>query len=823
MSEAERPPYRAAAIVGALVLAVFVATLAPTVTFWDAGEFIAAARTLGIPHPPGTPLFVLIAHVWALLVPVGEYAYRTNLLSACCSSAAAALLFLVVHHSMRGVVAGLPDDAARLLRTGGAAAAAMLGAFSFTNWQNSNETEVYTVATLTTAAMAWAAILWRSRRGTERAPRFLLLIIYLAGMSIGNHLLSLLAVPGVLLFLVATLRDEPAPDPGRRREEWGQVAVVAGVWALLVGTGLGSASLTVVGAACFLAAAVFAASGGAGAFALLALGIAAVGITPYAFVYLRSAQHPMINEADPSTFDSLLAVIRRAQYPPRTPLDDPTEISGPDNPGRTLSLIYWQLINYFQYFDWQWARALGDVARKPVTILFVTLGLRGLWEQRRSDRATWWMLLGIFLVTGLGLVFYMNFKPGFSLALEQWPNLDDHEVRERDYFFVVSFIVWGLWAGIGLAAFAADAVRAIPRARLVAPALLLVALVPVALNWSKASRRHGPDARLAADFAYDLLNTAPPYGILFTFGDNDTFPLWWAQEVAGIRQDVTVVCLALANTDWYMRQLRENPVRPVDPAQIPKLWRDSIPPAPTWKAAYDDRLDDRVGHAGVLRAAGAGGEARPPGPQDRRRIVPLSQRDPDSEPGAEQRGPAADRLVGHVRHRCRRPARVRGPARARLSSSGDTAGHHQSQSRPPPARGSAAGRPRHRDPGVRDLPLRRPARARGGRPRPHLRQRRGESRAAADPVGLRPPNHRGPRADGARDAGGRQDLPQSPAPAGPRGASGRASRHREIGVPPLSLRRIVSWPSFKGRVHLKPSHVLRCTRTAVLATRCMFL
>ena len=103
MSEVERPPYRAAAIVGGLVLAVFVATLAPTVTFWDAGEFIAAARTLGIPHPPGTPLFVLIAHVWALLVPVGEYAYRTNLLSACCSSAAAALLFLVVHHSMRGV------------------------------------------------------------------------------------------------------------------------------------------------------------------------------------------------------------------------------------------------------------------------------------------------------------------------------------------------------------------------------------------------------------------------------------------------------------------------------------------------------------------------------------------------------------------------------------------------------------------------------------------------------------------------------------------------------------------------------------------------
>jgi hypothetical protein len=175
----------------------------------------------------------------------------------------------------------------------------------------------------------------------------------------------------------------------------------------------------------------------------------------------------------------------------------------------------------------------------------------------------------------------MNFRPGFSLALEQWPRLEDHEVRERDYFFVVSFIIWGLWSGIGAAAFAGDLARKAWGRRL-APALLLVTLVPLALNWGQASRRHGPDARLAADFAYDLLNSAPPYGILFTYGDNDTFPLWWAQEVEGIRQDVTVVCLALANTDWYMRQLRDNPVRLADPAQIPALWRDSIPSPPGW-------------------------------------------------------------------------------------------------------------------------------------------------------------------------------------------------------------------------------------------------
>jgi hypothetical protein len=110
-----------------------------------------------------------------------------------------------------------------------------------------------------------------------------------------------------------------------------------------------------------------------------------------------------------------------------------------------------------------------------------------------------------------------------------------------------------------------------------------VALVPFVGNFETASRRHGPDARLAADFAYNLLNSMPPYGILFTYGDNDTFPLWWAQEVAGVRQDVLVVCLALAETDWYKRQLRDNPVRPFNEAAAPAIWQGARPVLPTWK------------------------------------------------------------------------------------------------------------------------------------------------------------------------------------------------------------------------------------------------
>jgi hypothetical protein len=573
-----RPPYRAAALVTLLVLAGYVLTLAPGVTFWDAGEFIAAARVLGIPHPPGTPLFVMIAHVWGMLAPVGEFAARTNLLSALFSAAGAGCFFLVTYESLR--------DFEPRLRLGAAGAGAVLGAFGFTNWQNSNETEVYAVATFSIAAMAWLVMLWRRRRGEARAGRLLLLVVYLAGISIGNHLLALLAGPAVVAFLVTTLLREPADDPAVRRAEWGQVVVMAGVWALLIGVGLGSTALVTLGALCFVVAAAYAARGGAGVFALASLVIAAVGVTPYLYLYLRSAQHPPINEAAPATFDALLAVIRRAQYPPRTPLDDPTLPSGVDNPGRSMALLLTQLGDYLVWFDWQWAKSIRGMlgplpVRTLVTLVYASLGLRGLFAQRRSDRAAWWLMFLLWLVTGPGLVAYMNFRPGNARWFDVWPAASEHEVRERDYFFVVSFIVWGIWAGIGMATVVREALGRAGRLARAAPALFLLAAAPVVLNWGAASRRHGPDARLAGDFGYDLLNSTPPYGILFTYGDNDTFPLWWAQEVAGVRRDVTVICLALANTDWYMRQLRDMPLRPLDEAALPAVWRNRVIPPPT--------------------------------------------------------------------------------------------------------------------------------------------------------------------------------------------------------------------------------------------------
>jgi hypothetical protein len=586
------PPYRAATAVAGVVLAGYLVTLAPSVTFWDAGEFIAATRTLGIPHPPGTPLFVLIAHLWATLLPIGEYAARTNFLSALLSALGAGFLFLVAHESLGPATGDLPPREGVLLRIAGAVAAALIGAFTFTQWQNSNETEVYAVAGATIAVTAWLCLVWRRRRRSGgAAANLLLLVLYIAGLSIGNHLLALLVGPAVVMFLWATLRAEPGRDRSVRQREWAEVAVVAGTWALLIGMGLGSEPLSIVGGALCAGALIFAAVSGSAAFGLAGVALAVFGITTYYFLYLRSGQHPPLNEAQPDTWHSLLLVIRRAQYPVRTPLDDPTVLHGPDNPGRTLGILWLQLINYLQYFDWQWANGVpGGIPvgkgmlpwRTGATLLFASLGLQGLLLQRRSDRSAWWLCLTIFLTTGLVLMLYMNFKFGFSLARDRYPDPSQHEVRERDYFFVVSYILWGWWAGLGLVALARRVLEWRPSARGLAASVFGIAALPFLLNFTAASRRHGADARLPGDFAYDLLNSVPPYGVLFTYGDNDTFPLWWAQEVAGVRRDVTVICLALAQTDWYMRQLRDRPPGDFDEAGAPPYWRGRHPAKPDW-------------------------------------------------------------------------------------------------------------------------------------------------------------------------------------------------------------------------------------------------
>ena len=558
---------------GVVALLGYALTLAPDVTLWDSGELLAAAKGLGVPHPPGSPLFVLLAHVWSMVVPIGVFAWRVNLLAAVSGAVAAAFLAVTIHELFT------QDSPSGVGAEVGAVLASLPATFGFTEWQNSNETEVYALAVAMIAIVLWLALRWRQHRGSARGSRTLLLIIYLLGLAVGGHLMVLLVGPAVVAFCAFTLRASSACDPSQRSAEWVEVGVVAGMWALLVGLGLGAGGPLAVGALLFAIAAWYAVWKGKGEFAALSVLLAAAGVSTYLFLLIRAGQHPAINEAQPDTWGRLFGAIGRSQYPVRTPFDDPTLPHGPTNPGRSLSIIWLQLVNYAQYLSWQWGAALANVPRAIVTTLFVSLGFFGARTQWRRDRGAFWLFAVLWLFSGLGLVAYMNFRPGFSLPTALYPDPADHEVRDRDYFFVMSFMVWGCWAGIQIATLVRRAWGAGGSWRGAATAIAAVAFIPVAANWSSATRR-GPDGEIARDAAFDLLNSVGPYGILITGGDNDTFPLWYLQEVEGVRQDVTVVCLALANTDWYVRQLRGSKPGLFDAAAAPAIWRNApaIPP-----------------------------------------------------------------------------------------------------------------------------------------------------------------------------------------------------------------------------------------------------
>jgi len=623
----------------AIVLAGYVFTLAPTVTFWDAGEFIATSHILGVPHPPGTPLFVMLGHTWDALIPFLPTAYKLNLMNAIASAGASGFLFLFMHAALTKGAEGMDEATARVFVIGGAFASTLCTAFAFTVWQVSIDTgKVYPVAMLLIAFSIWLAWLWRRERGGERGAHFVLLIIYMLGLSLGNHLIGLLGGPALFAFMYWVLRSDPAPQPAERQAQWAQLGVAVALWIALVGLSIGSSGrwILILGLLLYAGATVWAFRARTGLFGVAALIVAALGVSTYAFLYIRAGLHPFINEANASTLKNLWAVIGREQYPPRSPFDNPmfeSSRAGYHNPGRffqpysaddptaayfTLRIIGLQFLNWIQYFDWQWSNSLMTgtsllaPARLPFTIAFAALGILGAQEHKKWDKASYLLIGTLFLTTGLGLVVYLNFKPGYSIGLASFPGSENHEVRERDYFFTISFLMWGLWAGLGIAALFQRLRARVGSAGRASP-VLLIALLPAILNFTAANRRFGPAARLAHDFAYDLLQSVEPYGILFTNGDNDTFPLWYIQEVEHVRQDVVVVNESLVNTDWYIRQLRDNPARPYQPDSTAiALYGDSASagPPPACSPQWADTLD------AWSRAA----DRRPP---DRSRGMPL--------------------------------------------------------------------------------------------------------------------------------------------------------------------------------------------------------
>jgi len=564
-------------VCSALIWALYVLTLAPTTGFWDTSEYVTTAHILGIAHPPGSPLFMVVGRTFDLLTGwTGlSVAARINLMGATLSAGASFFWFL----AMARIVAHFRKDPREVAAS--AAIAVLVGATAFTVWSQSNLNEkVYTVSIFVVALVSYLALRWKDEANGPRGDRLLLLIGLILGLGAANHTMSILPVPALALFALV--------------HRWKAVlrpAVLAG--------GIG---LFLVG------------------FAVQLL-----------FVPIRSAQNPIIDEADPECAP-LWDAITPATIKDRS---GATKLAVKCEP-LALSLIRdqyakaplaerqapfaAQMANYWQYFDWQWARSLGPGPRAAVSMLFLFFALVGLWTHYQGDRRTFTYLGSLLFTLTLLLIYYLNFKYGYSIYNDTVPDLAQHEVRERDYFYIIGFQVWGLYAGLGIVSLWSQLAASLdgsgggatlgPGGRRAAP-VLAIAFIPVFFNYAKADRTGDYAAR---DWAYNILQSVEPYGVLFTNGDNDTFPLWYLQEVEGLRRDVTVIVHSYLGTSWYPKQLRElarpcapgvrpedSPTtivcqRPFDLENAVGPYADASPPAPTrsiiaWDDATIDGLD----------------------------------------------------------------------------------------------------------------------------------------------------------------------------------------------------------------------------------------
>ena len=529
-----RPSYTAAAIATAAVLVLYIITLAPSTAMWDTSEYIAAAYTLGLPHPPGNPFFVLLGRTLAVLPIAPNVAMRINILAAIASAVSAGMWFLITE---RVLVGWFPE---RWQRVAGGSLAALIGATAFTVWSQSVVNEkVYTISLLGLAVVSWLIVRWCDEPDGWRSDRILVLIAYLSGLGYANHMAGFLALPAVA---AAVIIRRPATLLR---------------WRLLLAI----------------------------AAALL------LGMTPFLTQPIRAAHFPAINEGEPTgcataisadctfskaTYDRFMYNFNRGQYGKPSLSDRQAPF--------TAQVGMWWL-----YFRWQWLRDPFDAhqrAQMAIATLFLLLGGLGGYVHWRRDRRSFAYFGPLMVMVTLALIVYMNFKYGSSQA----PDLGDdvpREVRDRDYFYLWSFSAWSVWAALGLmfvwetvaAALGSEKIRVgretidLPRRRswYLSTPVLALAFIPLVANWKSASRAGQTDT---ADFAADLLNSVEPYGILVTAGDNDTFPLWYAQEVEGIRRDVVVACLSLLNTDWYTRQLVRRPVYEYDAARGPAIYRD---------------------------------------------------------------------------------------------------------------------------------------------------------------------------------------------------------------------------------------------------------
>lgn len=655
-----------------LTTLVYFLTSEPTGSFWDCGEFISCAYKLQIAHSPGAPLFLMIGRLFAMLAGgPDKVALMVNFMSNVMGGFTSLFLFWTITMLARKIIGKKESDLTFteiILVIASGVIGAMAATLSDTLWFSAVEGEVYASSSAFTAFVFWAILKWENHVDEPHGDRWLLLIAYVMGLSIGVHLLNLLCIPAIVFVYYFRKHKDQITN-------WGVVKVFLAACTILAGVQYGIIpsipNLALKFDILFKNSFGLAYNTGAITFAILVVGILAflyvyaqrknnymlhmgvlmvcmiiLGYTSYAMVLIRASANPSINMSNPKDLINLVSYLNREQYGERPLLYGqnftarPVDVDwnggemkywkGPDRYvelGRkpivkysaedkmlfpriwdnddgshvnfykswlnlkdeqkptmadniNFFITYQMNYMYWRYFMWNFAGRQNDIqgltgniqngnwisginaldnirlgsqdnlpasmannkARNKFFLLPLLLGLLGLYYHYKTRNHDAWVVMLLFFFTGLAIVIYLNQTP--------------LQPRERDYAYAGSIYAYCIWIGLGVLALANWLSKKLQPMQAAGAAVALSMLVPVimgAQGWDDHNRSHRYTAR---DFGRNYLESCAPNAILFTQGDNDTYPLWYAQEVEGIRRDVRIVNLSLLGVDWYIDNLK---------------------------------------------------------------------------------------------------------------------------------------------------------------------------------------------------------------------------------------------------------------------------
>ena len=646
----------------------FLSTIEPTGSFWDCGEFIATANKLEVGHPPGAPLFLMLARVFILFggSDVTMYPILVNAMSALMSAFTILFLFWTITAMAKKIV--IAKEVVTLEKIMAIMGAGIVGALAYTFsdsfWFSAVEGEVYASSSFFTAIVVWAIFKWENAANEPHNLRWLILIAYLMGLSIGVHLLNLLTIPAIAF--VYYFKKHKVSTKGIIYTSVISILILAFIQYGIIlemlslagsfdlffvnslgmpfGTGIIIYGLLIIITLIWGLFYTKKKNMPLGNTAVLCVIFILIGYSSFAQIVIRSNANPPLDENNPENIFNFISYLKREQYGERPllygqnynakvidqkegamnyarikgaekyveagkkiePVYEPekctllprmwssnqnhiaeykkwADIKGDRTPtfGENLKFLFvYQLGEmYWRYFMWNFSGRQNDYqgpggitrgnwitgikfidemrlgpqeklpesllqnkARNKMYMLPFLLGIIGLiYHYSRNKHDSWFVIL-LFFFTGIAIVIYLNGSP--------------QQPRERDYAYAGSFYAFAMWIGIGVLSLYDLLRKKISGTGAATLATLVCLLVPVVMakaGWNDHNRSHRYTSR---DFATDYLNSCEKNAIIFTNGDNDTFPLWYAQEVENVRTDVRVVNLSLLNTDWYIDQLK---------------------------------------------------------------------------------------------------------------------------------------------------------------------------------------------------------------------------------------------------------------------------